>query len=347
MQLIRENTAKCYDKEFSTSAPRRKPSVLKATALTHYRFIDRGCHRVSTGSLKWDYYTTPTTLAEQAMGDTRLAYPASLVSNKLLAKIKNQTWSAVVDLAELPETLRFLYDSVRSMYRIYRDIKRGKFRDSLGKKNLDDLAAMWMAWRYAVMPIVYSIQDAVKMYQEPVEIVGKPLIAKTHVPISKRWSPNGDPTSPQWSCNGKLRGLVAYRVTGSRTAMRLGFSLAELPVVIWEVTPLSFVVDWILPIGDALAGISATNNVEFLDGYTSQRFKGSCEWADKVEINTPTQHAVSYRSEPASQAMIDYYSRTPLTGFPTPSLALDPNMNWKRWVDALALLKLIILRNMR
>lgn len=334
-----------YDYELNSSTKRKKPQKLKATNLTHYRYIHSGIERKLTVQKTVLQSANPNTSSMPAISDCINAYPASLVSNRLLAKIKSQTWSAVVDLAELPETLRFLADSVRAMYRIYRDLKRGRPFKSV-KVSLDEAASFWMAWRYAVMPIVYSIQSAVKWAQEPEEVIGRPLIARTHVTVDHVSKPSSDQTL-QWHLSGKLRGVVAYQVTGKRTAMKLGFSLAELPAVLWEVTPLSFVVDWILPIGDALSGLSATNNVEFLDGYTSLRFKGSCSWPDTTVYGFGDEPIIEMKAAAAERSMIDYYNRKVLTGFPTPSIHLDPNMNLKRWIDALALIKLIVLRGMK
>lgn len=342
--IIRRNDW-IYDYEYHNSAKRKKPSLLKATDYTHYRYVHSGIERNFTIQKIVVPSANPNTTAQAAMSNCVNAYPASLVSNRLLAKIKSQTWSAVVDLAELPETLRFLVDSVRAMYRIYRDLKRGRPFKSV-KVNLDEAASFWMAWRYAVMPIVYSIQDAVKWAQEPEDVIGRKLVARTHVKVDFANQPSGDKTV-QWHLSGKLRGVVAYRVTGNRSAMKLGFSLAELPAVLWEVTPLSFVVDWILPIGDALSGLSATNNVEFLDGYTSLRFKGSCVWPDSISYGIGNEPIISMKAAAAERSMVDYYHRKALTGFPKPSVHYDPNMNLKRWIDALALIKLIVLRGMK
>lgn len=333
-----------YDKEVSTSSKRKKPSILKATDFTHYRFISYGLKRTFTKQKTVVYSATPDTGTEYVMNLCVSKYPNNLVSNKLLEKIKNQTWSAAVDLAELPETLRFLRDAVVHMYRIWRDLRRGKFRGSLRKMDADTLAALWLAWRYAVMPIVYSVQGATKMWMEPEEQL-KEYLVKTHYPVDLDLKA---PSGCSWHLRGKLRGVVVYRLVGKRTAARLGFSLSELPSVLWEVTPLSFVVDWILPIGDALAGLSATNNVEFLDGYTSLRFQSvSCTWPDRTVLGVGLEPIIEHASYSAQNASIDYYQRSRLTGFPKPVVRLDPNMNLKRWIDALALVKLIVLKGMK
>lgn len=343
--IIHSNSAWLYDKEYSSSTKRQKPQLLKATDFTHYRFKRAGSKRLFTGSSEPMIVATPNTNAQFVMESCKNAYPSSLVNNKLLEKIKDQTWSAAVDLAELPETFRFLVDSVRYMYRTYRDLRRGKF-SSLKKSDLDTLASLWMAWRYAVMPLTYSIKDMCEWWQEPVEEKRKPLIVKTHREIEYNYKRNSD--NLNWRLRGKLRGVVMYQVTGDRSALRLGFDPAELPSVLWNVTPYSFIVDWILPIGDALAGLSATNNVEFLDGYVSWRFKSvDCTWPDAVSNALTTRPIHELRAEAAAISSIDYYDRRRLTGFPKPSVRIDPNMNLKRWVDALALLKLSIPKGMK
>jgi len=91
----------------------------------------------------------------------------------------------------------------------------------------------------------------------------------------------------------------------------------------WELTPWSFVVDWLLPIGSVLSALTAPAGLIFISGTTSVRTK--CSYQYEVSCwqgvySTPSSH------KPGTGTLsVDGYSRTVLGGWPIPGLWVDPD----------------------
>lgn len=64
---------------------------------------------------------------------------------------------------------------------------------------------------------------------------------------------------------------VKYRIPEGALNLTTALGLQNPLIVAWELVPFSFVVDWFLPIGDALSALSAFNGLEFHSGWSSTR----------------------------------------------------------------------------
>lgn len=110
---------------------------------------------------------------------------------------------------------------------------------------------------------------------------------------------------------------VKFRVSNPilRDLQQLG--LVNPVSIAWEVTPWSFVVDWFVGVGNFIELQTATAGLSFVDGYTTTReaYTGSCT---SVRCGKSGQ---SYDSNNLSRSdRTVEIRRTPLVGFPAPSL---------------------------
>jgi hypothetical protein len=80
-----------------------------------------------------------------------------------------------------------------------------------------------------------------------------------------------------WELTRKLRintfcsMSIWYKIPDGRVNPLNTFGLTNPLVVAWELVPFSFVADWFLPIGDALAGLTATDGLQFSRGTRTTR----------------------------------------------------------------------------
>lgn len=306
--------------------------------------------------------------------DVSDTYKAAL--NSSLEKLKDQRINLAVSLAELPETVKFLYDGVKAIVDMYKKLRLkekklksdyDRQRRRAGGKNInirreakkwlrkmgretDQIAQLWLAFRYGVMPLVYDIEGAIKELNRPKEAVGELIRVKTskkldiNMPIP--WYmrvPQGD-----FYLRGEetLTGYVVYSVVLNcvverpRSVVQLGLiNGAEL---LWEVTPLSFVVDWALNIGESLHVLDAGVGIHFESGTVSEKreLKRTVVATSRTVngghiVTTSGTGGVSYQR---------YYQRTVLKDLPSPQFYVSNNMNWKRTLDAFALLKTMFLK---
>lgn len=308
---------------------------------------------------------------EDAVSDTR---KESL--NRALAKLKDQRINLAVSLAELPETVTFLYDGVKAIVNVYKDLRskekrlkreyerqrqRARSKDinikrsakawlrKMGRET-DQIASLWLAFRYGVMPLVYDIQGAIEELQRPKEAVGDLIHVKTSKKLEEvkpiPWYmriPQGD-----HSLRGDetLQVDVTYTVVLNcvverpRSVVQLGITNGlEL---LWEVTPLSFVVDWALNIGESLHGLDAGVGTLFVSGTISEKreLKRTVGPVSRTLngghiVTTTGSGGVSYQK---------HYHRTVLSSLPSPQVYVSNNMNWMRMLDAFALLKTMFLK---
>lgn len=64
---------------------------------------------------------------------------------------------------------------------------------------------------------------------------------------------------------------VRYRIPTGALNITTAFGLQNPLVVAWELVPFSFVVDWFLPIGNALSALTAFSGLEFHSGWKSTK----------------------------------------------------------------------------
>jgi hypothetical protein len=103
----------------------------------------------------------------------------------------------------------------------------------------------------------------------------------------------------------------------------------------WEITPWSFVVDWLIPIGPVLSALTAPVGLNFISGSTATRMSRVYEGSFHAGVPEGT-----YTSDvPVPFTVIDEgYDRVIHTTwpFPTPYLNLDP-LAGDHWLKAIAL----------
>lgn len=186
----------------------------------------------------------------------------------------------------------------------------------------DAISNLWLQFRYGIMPIVYtveSVQDLVKSLKseyitardkESDEIVIKNFIELeseltlpvTHrVTIKQRYKPKATTFED-----------VLVRVSGN-------FALT-----LWELVPLSFVVDWFVNVGDLLSSLNP-----------------SAEWDEEQQCYawriTHTQR-LTLSNKSVVIIDTDMYKREIIPDDVVSGLRFDPNLNLYRLFDAVALL---------
>lgn len=268
---------------------------------------------------------------------------------RLMEKIKGEDWNLSTFLGELPETIQYFRKTINSAVDFYRAVKRGDLagvkraaKRALRRAGKDprrelhrrggQAADKWLEWRYAISPLVYDLDDALKV-----------LYGKRNTIITRRSAGGASGQSRQvisererlvsLEAKWQSRCVAYYRVSPSAEAFKK-LGLINLAATLWELTPLSFVVDWLIPIGRYVGTLDAMMGVSVL---SSTRSVSSFEKDERVQWGTN----FSYTPYSYTRKM---YVRTVGVDFgfslPTPSLSL----NSSRFLDSLALSRKIMLR---
>lgn len=250
-------------------------------------------------------------------------------------------WDAGVFLGELTETIGMLVNPFAGLRKV---LRHKNFRDP--KKLVNASANTWMEFRYGIMPFANDIAAIAALFSK------RALKAETHInratkgsaPLTSR--SRGTVTSTVgnfWlerqyasTFEDKYTSGVGY-ITKPGIYSHLhsyGLAVQDVPNLLWELTPLSFVVDWFYSVGPWIRAITPNPSVAVLGSYTSRKL---------VENGVCTCKSVTYSNGkvPGNNHMewlfesLERRSGTALPALPARTMDFS---NLKRSIDSAALL---------
>lgn len=248
----------------------------------------------------------------------------------VLAEAESGTLDILTEIAELPETVSFLADTLKrgtqSLETYQRQILHyknllknatGRFAEKIARK----LASAWMAYRYAIMPILYSIEDIKNTLKEYKRIFAK-FKSGERFQLEYQFE-NFTQTS---FATGFDRCWIKRSYSPEDLVDQLLGVLKFNPLsTAWELVTLSFVVDWFLNVGDVITAFSG--NKAYIDqgAVTSRKVEGTSTYQS---VLVPTCKVdILYAS----------YDRRVIEPRDHIGLSFEFDMSWKRWLDSIAL----------
>lgn len=258
--------------------------------------------------------------------------------NQAVARARTATWDVLTDFAEAEKTIAMFVNAVNRVKAVgiraaVKAVRRSR------KKKVDevvrDFGNLWLEYRYGWMPAIFSLQSAVEAFNKrnpPPFEKGRSSTTLQHN-LSKVW--NGSETGTEWTrtqivtVEQTVRGWAAAEM-----AFQSNFGFDPIRTA-WEVTPFSFVVDWLVDIGSW---------IESWSPFSPGRTLGSClSLKQTIELST----SVDWRAVDASSSFgsgawsgtlavrrEEKYTRLPYQ----PSLpGWNPRLTTPRLLDAIAL----------
>lgn len=185
------------------------------------------------------------------------------------------------------------------------------------------IANVWLNFRYNITPNVILIEDCVKAH----ETFGK---------MFRRWS-NYErvsievPTISGWTCESELElELRAFIKRGFKKATAFASFFRNFSVNIfktaYELIPLSFVLDWIIPVGDFLSASLASNRSDYDEGCTLS-----------YKANNQVLTYIHDESKAQVKVTISGYKRSVINPYDYCRLMFAPDITGNRVYDSLAL----------
>lgn len=206
-----------------------------------------------------------------------------------VVECKQKMMESKMDLAEslvdIDKTALMIAEKAWKVCKAFQFARKGNWAaaaDSLGltKKswNPKTISDGWLALQYGWLPLLSDIFSGVEAVKD---ILNDPLAHHTY---AKRrtsdglWTSKLSGNSSEWlsqSCNGEafveVETKFRFRVDNALLAYITGFKLSNPLYVLWVASPLTFLVDWFLPIGDWLDSLTATHGLTFKDGYQTTK----------------------------------------------------------------------------
>lgn len=297
------------------------------------------------------------------------------------ARVGSPDVAVLTELAELKETLSFLSSPVRAMVKLTRRFRRhldvvsrvelayqrrlAKWQSlpdrvrvrreqpkppklptfKVGKWEGKDIPSAWLAYRYGIMPLIYTFQDVEALVKKRVE--GTPIRAtarskkKGNVDLTETYGTH----LLDWrgctyrydqcisgGCRVTVRAGVLYNVDASLMT-QLGIQWNRVPMAFYEAIPLSFVTDWF------------HNGAEVYDALTAEfRSKGILgSWVTThVEFDVQYRDNISPHTNCAASGhrvmnVIGTTRERKLTSGSDVKFSFTSDLNLKRVADGLAL----------
>lgn len=289
------------------------------------------------------------------------------------ATTQQSAWSAALngydlltELAEARETASYVSGKASGIVALMNKLKgedpsafksgaTSKPRNLLrsGDRALRKLGGRWMELRYAIMPLVYSMKDITEQWERRNAIFHTErdkavLTMNGEKPFL--WG-DGDCIYSQVYGNVTVRSLTkaAYRLGAlQRLAAAVGLNPFRTA---WELVPMSFVVDWLLNVGDnidALTGVDYSSDRagctavkrDWIENVNHYRVVSTArEWYWTMPNGSVITDSSDWTNEYTNlvyRSTVKSYDRT-LWSRPEPKIVADVNMTWKRYIDAVVL----------
>lgn len=294
----------------------------------------------------------------------------------LLDKIKNQKVNLGQAFGERIQTVNMLTQSINRLASAARAIRRGRldhavrlFDMSVGtkhatrvplnlrkrvKESKDNLANYWLEYTYGWKPLLMDIYGAAKAIADSFvdPLTGDPtIVCKADSRKSSEELFKGTSFENGFSNGGnywnykesfdclnrtEYRYLVEYTYDDEFAHQMSSLGISNPISLAWELLPYSFVLDWVLPIGDYLGQLDATKGLRFRRGSVSYRITSN---AQTIWTYNRSRADFPYVSGCGRTLLYEKKNRSILSGFPGPELPmLSPKIGVSRAISGLALL---------
>lgn len=294
---------------------------------------------------------------------------------RLIEKAKGQRWNLPIFIYEAKKTSAMVLHRATHLVYLMTALKRGDiltfarglrpdtyslsrsrerlFKRQYGTSPSQAAGSMWLEARYGWIPFMSDVQDAVStlsdLADDPNKNVGR--VQVSHKTARTERSAFGPVVSfPDAGYIGygreersidesvKMTWLFRPRVEKAFTAL----SLINPLEVAWEATPLSFVVDWFLPVGKTLAALDAPMQFDHVGGTWGYKEK------TLSRVKVTSSPGWSGNLNPSGSATYHLTERTPLLGVPTvglDSLFFNVDLSTTQILSGLALLQQRVPKN--
>lgn len=204
---------------------------------------------------------------------------------KALTNLKDQRVNLGVALAEAQQTADFVGSSALKLGRAAKHALDGDFKRALGGlgvKRWRDYPSGWLGYNYAALPLLGDIYGSLSALNERRDLTEWVITVKG-VSNYREMSADVFQSQPNmfggcYRIDNKRRGYFTRLdyYPGNTFLSTLSSAGVTNPLeVIWEKVPFSFVVDWMVPVGDWLSTMDAALGFKFLSGSTTMRLEST------------------------------------------------------------------------
>lgn len=290
--------------------------------------------------------------------DTSYSWPTSAMLHRAeveaLIKIKQAKVNYLVFSAEAKKSMSMIERSLIQLTTAYKNARRfrwGAACRSLGisrpsfRSSSKDVSGRWLELQYGWLPFLGDIEGA---YND-MRVTGVfPRLSVSHLVKCKH--PNPPPIdTAYWRGHYQTEGIYGvyvrldYQPVNAALNLASQLGLTNPGLLMWEVLPFSFVLDWIAPLGNWLDAMDADHGLSFKGGsytmFCRKKRRGFLSGKPAIGYKNELQHAYFECSDDRMVFVRSTYASSPI---PVPYL--EPDISGKRLYNALALFRNVIIR---
>lgn len=269
----------------------------------------------------------PNSLENQAIGS-------------LMANVSSSEVDLGVMLGEMGETAQMLAQALKVAIGVIRSVRLKRpdialqylgIKDSKGKFAVfESASSAWLAVQYGWRPFVADVYAIAQTFEQQANNFSSPLVKKraqattSYVPSDTVYSSGGGSVrlGVEASCTYAINSPLLYGLNS--------VGLLNPLSIAWELVPLSFVIDWFLPIGRALSSLTQGAGLSFKTGYITRFSEGKFNLKRKLYAGSGDW--------PNWDIQVKGMDRKVLSSFPKPKLAIPPALNFSQLTSTLALM---------
>lgn len=256
----------------------------------------------------------------------------------------------LVTLGEAKETIEMLTHPFEKLHKALRKIHL-KYKQGVllhgAHKSYEVARSVWLSYRYGVMPLLADIEAIIKARR----FADKPVRATARGKVEQSVENHSVTSAGPFYWNDIYVDNVYSRTTYTARAGILhefvdnfqhafGLGLSNIPEALYELTRLSFVVDWGVNLGDYISQVCFPAVINPLAEWVTVGIAHEVSATHTVTV-TPPGVLVADPTGAYRMHTVQSKHRVPSEKLPA-GLRFRLNMNWKRYVDAVALLPIFL-----
>lgn len=258
----------------------------------------------------------------------------SNLQNRARAEARLKALDTNLDLAEtftgMPQTVRLVAERATQVIRAFVALRGRHYQraaDILGLRRKwgehHNQANVWLEMQYGWLPLLSDIFDGTEeIYKlvshrnvNPVKVVTRRLGSNLFIygtnPSNANWGSLRAEKSARATVEVKLRFAIADPFVAYMSQLRVN----NPAYIAWTALPYSFVVDWMLPVGDMLSALNSHIGLKFHGGYVTTKAIGSVTLTGTQALRTGVT-TINYRGSSTARTRGLYMQRTSLSTWP-------------------------------
>ncbi len=262
-----------------------------------------------------DYFGCPLYRSVFFNYENQVYYDRMLAA--LFSKANSPKLAGATIMAEGIETLNFVKTGLMNLFNLVKGMK------ALGKA-ISSPADTWMGYKYGLMPLILTITDAINALESKKEKEKVQEYSVTEFVEENSFIMNPFYKNLYWRYKStyQLRNGGALWIKSQFDPSPFGFSGSDIVSAAWEIVPLSFVIDWVVGVGDWISSFRDTDLV-VNKSYGTKIIDHTMEiWLDEDQPNFTVNEGPSK----GSPLIVHGYKMDRMIDVSPPSL---PTVTWR------------------